>query len=222
MMRHGSTAIVLNAFISGLRENRGEIEIVNLKKLTINPCMGDLSCWFHGKNKCIQNDDMAGLIEKFKAADLIVFSTPVYCDGVPGQLKVMMDRLVVLGNPLLELRENHTRHPHPVDYIPKKFVLITSCGLWEKDNFVPMVAHLKAFCKNLGFCFCGALLRPHSFAMKGNDINDILHAAKKAGSEIIEKGTIDLTTEDVVAREIVSRETYLEILNRKANGLLKG
>jgi multimeric flavodoxin WrbA len=218
--RRSNTALILNAFLSGVRENGGNIEIVELKKLSINPCRGDLHCWFHSKGKCVQNDDMTSLLQKFTRADIIVFSTPVYCDGVPGQLKIMMDRLVVLGNPFLELLDDHTRHPLPPDHVPKKFILIASCGFWETDNFSPMIMHLKAFCKNLGITFSGALLRPHSYAMKSNDINDILRAAKHAGLEIIRDGALTAATEELVSKAILSREKYMESINGKAKSIL--
>lgn len=219
-MRRGNTAIILNAFLNGARENGAEIEVIDLNKLTIHPCRGDLSCWFRSKKKCIQNDDMANLLIKIKVADLIVFSTPVYCDGIPGQFKVMMDRMVALGNPFLKLIDNHTRHPIPPDYKKQRFVVIASCGLWEIDNFDPMMIHLKAFCKNIGYNFSGALLRPHAFALRNHNINDILHAAKIAGQEIILNEKISFQTENIVSKTIISREEYMENVNKKAAALI--
>lgn len=219
-MRRGNTAVILNSFLSGLRESNGRVDLVNLNTLNINPCRGDLACWFRHKGKCIQQDDMTNLLSKLDAADIIVFATPVYCDGVPGQLKTMMDRIVAMGNPFLELRDNHTRHPVPVTLNQKKFVLIASCGLWETDNFSPMILHLQAFCKNLGIQFGGALIRPHAFAMKNHDVNDILQAAKKAAREIVVKNTISDSLLQTVCRPIVPREEYMEMVNNKAKNLI--
>ncbi|MBN1575191.1 MAG: flavodoxin family protein [Chitinispirillaceae bacterium] len=215
--RRGNTATVLSPFLDGMREAGGSIEIVPLDKLSIKPCRGDLSCWFKTGNVCVQQDDMVQLLPKFHDADIVVFSTPVYCDGVPGQLKIMMDRLVVMGIPFLEVRDGHSRHPLPPHEKMRKFVLVASCGLWEKDNFTPMVAHLQAFCRNTGYRFGGALLRPHSFAMKNRNINDILRAAKSAGREIFKNDTISPALQDAVSRIIVSREDYLESVNRKTS-----
>jgi len=218
-MRRSSTSIILNSFLSGIREAGGEITLFNLAQLEIHPCRGDLSCWFRKKKECIQHDDMDKLRKPFEDANVVVFSTPVYCDGVPGQLKIMIDRLVAGGNALLEIRDNHTHHPVPDSHQLKQFVLISSCGLWEIDNFDPMITHLKAFCKNIGFTFCGALLRPHAFAMKNNDINDILKAAKDAGRELVQCSSISEKNEIIVRREIVSREEYIDIINNKVANL---
>lgn len=218
-MRRSNTAIILNSFLSGMRDAGCTIENLNLQKLVIHPCRGDLNCWFRQKGTCVQKDDMIKITGALKKAEIIVFSTPVYCDGVPGQLKVMMDRMVVSGNPLLEIRDNHSRHPFPSDHVHKKFVLISSCGFWEIDNFDSMISHLKAFCKNVGLTYSGALLRPHAFAMKNCDINDILHAAKNAGREIIENDSISSKTADIVSREICSREKYIKDVNTKVMNL---
>jgi len=131
--RRGSTAVILTPFVDGIRAAGGAVEIEHLNRLSIKPCMGERNCWFRHKNVCIQQDDMAMLVGKFRSADVVVFSTPVYCDGVPGPLKTAMDRLVVLGNPFLRLIDNHTRHPAPYGEKKRSFVLVASCGLWEKD-----------------------------------------------------------------------------------------
>jgi FMN-dependent NADH-azoreductase len=214
--RRGNTAIVAAPFLDGMREAGGEIEIINATKVRVGPCRGDLHCWFKEQHVCIQHDDMDVILPKVRDADIVVLSTPVYCDGVPGHVKLIMDRLVVMGNPFLELREDHTRHPVPPNEKPKKLFIVASCGLWEKDNFDPMIMHLKAFCRNTGFTFGGAIVRPHAFAIKNNRVNDILRAAKAAGREIVENGTISPELQDTVSREILSREEYMSLINRTA------
>lgn len=216
--RRGSTAAILTPFVDGIRAAGGSVETEYLSRLSIKPCMGDRNCWFKRKNVCVQQDDMAMLVDKFRSADLVVFSTPVYCDGVPGPLKIAMDRLVVLGNPFLKLTDNHTRHPAPYGEKRRSFVLVASCGLWEKDNFDPMLAHLRAFCRNISTEFIGALLRPHAFAMKNSPINDILRAAKSAGRELVEHGTISPALQETVSRKIVTRDAYMEWVNRTVDG----
>ena len=67
--RRGLTASILSPFLKGVREAGGTSEIVYLNRLTINPCRGDLSCWFKEKNVCVQRDDMAQVLLKFHSAD---------------------------------------------------------------------------------------------------------------------------------------------------------
>lgn len=218
--RRSATSMLLNPFMSGLREAGVEIDYFNTSDLKIASCRGDLSCWFRTNGKCIINDDMKNIIELFKAAELIVVSTPVYVDGMPGDLKNLFDRTVAVGNPFLELREGQTRHLFPKEYVPKKLVLLSSCGLWEMEHFDPILIHLKAICKNLGLIFSGALLRPHALALRTFPINDILHAAKQAGTEITTQKCISDTLQNTVSRELIPQTDYITMMNDKATSIL--
>lgn len=220
-MRKGLTSWISSPFISGMRAEGAEVKTFYLQKLNINPCRGDLSCWFRLKNRCIQNDSMEILYPELKESDLIVFSFPLYCDGVPGQLKCMMDRLVALGSPYMEIREGHMRHPLPSWSKAPGFAFISTCGLWEKDNFGPVTEHLKAFCKNTGYRYSGKLIRPHSFAMKSNKINDILKGARRAGEELVNTGTIPEESAQGISREILPRREYMELINRTSDTFIR-
>jgi multimeric flavodoxin WrbA len=212
--------MLLNPFMAGLRESGITYNYFNTFDLDIASCRGDLACWFRTNGRCIQNDDMNSITPLFKNADLIVISTPVYVDGMPGDLKTLLDRLVAIGNPFLEIRDGQTRHPFHESYTPKKLVLISSCGLWEMEHFDPMIFHMKAICKNLGLELSGTLLRPHSFALREFDINDILAASKQAGTEIVKNGKISSVTQATISREILPQHDYMYLMNKKANSLL--
>ncbi|HEX2957389.1 MAG TPA: flavodoxin family protein [Chitinispirillaceae bacterium] len=218
--RRSVTSMMLNPFMSGLREAGCEFDYFSTFDLNIAPCRGDLACWFRTNGRCIQNDDMKNIVELYNAADLIVISTPIYVDGMPGDLKNLVDRLIASGNPFLELRDGQTRHPLPKDYVYKKLVLISSCALWEMEHFEPLLAHLKAICKNLGMIFSGALLRPHAFALRNFPINDILHASKQAGAETVTQGHVSDTLQKTVSREIMPQSDYITMMNKKTSSLL--
>ncbi len=85
-----NTLKLLNAALEGAREAGAETELIDVTKLKINFCKGDVSCYRTGK--CFQDDDYAALKEKIMAADGVVFSAPNYIDNIPAQLKVVLDR----------------------------------------------------------------------------------------------------------------------------------
>ena len=45
-----------------------------------------------GTGVCVQKDDMASVLEKLIAADVIVLATPVYFYSMDGQMKTLIDR----------------------------------------------------------------------------------------------------------------------------------
>lgn len=89
---NGNSYILANEFARGAKEEKHNVEIINLKEYRLNYCIGCYSC--HKTGKCIHNDGMNEILEKLIKADVIVFATPVYFYSMSGQLKVFIDRLV--------------------------------------------------------------------------------------------------------------------------------
>lgn len=218
-MEKSNTALILNPFLEGIKEEGGKVELFYLRRLKINPCLGDLACWFKTPGKCIHNDDMEILYQKLQEADIIVFGTPVYVDGMPGPMKNLFDRILPLAEPYIELRNGHCRHPARGEVKKKKFVLVANCGFWEIDNFDPLIVHVKAICRNFGWEYTGALLRPHGgvfgyMLKKGFPVQDVVEAAKEAGRELMKYGEIKEETMKRVSRQLISLEDYVKTLNK--------
>lgn len=89
--RGGNSDTLADQFLAGAKEAGHDVEKIFLKDHTINYCTGCGVCV--ETSKCPQKDDMAPLLEKMIAADVIVFATPVYFYTMCGQLKTFIDRL---------------------------------------------------------------------------------------------------------------------------------
>lgn len=225
-MDKGNTALILNPFLEGMKEEGADVELFYTRKLNIHPCTGEFNCWLKTPGKCLHNDDMNLLYPRIDAADVIVFATPVYVDGVTGPMKNLMDRIIPLVQPFFELRDDHCRHPGRGEAKVRKLVLVSNCGFWEKDNFDPLIVHMKAICKNLSAEFSGALLRPHGEAIAemlgmGAQIGDIFEAAKEAGRQLVKEEKMSQETLDIISRELLPREMYIQIVNRHAQQTLE-
>lgn len=215
----GNTALVLNPFLEGMREAGADVELFYTKNLKINPCQGEFNCWLKTSGQCFQKDDMQMLYPKLRA-DVLVLATPLYVDGMSGPMKNLIDRMVPLAHPFLELRNGHCRHParETKDTKEGKVVLVSNCGFWETDNFDPLIAHMKAMCKNMNREFAGALLRPHGSVFKimlnmGAPVKDVLEAAEEAGRELVRDGKMSENTLGVISRELIPLEIYLQRAN---------
>jgi len=219
LMQSGNTALLLDPFLDGMKEEDCEVELVYSCKLHVKPCLGDRACWTKTPGKCVQNDDANALLPKIQGADVIVFATPVYVDGMPGNLKNLLDRLIPRLEPYFVIRGEHCRHPPRQPHKHSKVVLISNCGFWEMNNFDPLVMHVQAICCNMCWEFAGALLRPHGEALgymvrKGLPVQDVLTAAKNAGRELARTGKISEGNLKIVGRELVSLKTYVEMTNK--------
>jgi multimeric flavodoxin WrbA len=215
----GNTAVILDPFLEGMREAGAEVELLYTKKLKIKPCRGDLNCWLRTPGECSQKDDMEAVLPKLRDSDVMVFATPLYVDGMSGPMKMFFDRMIPLGMPFIELRDDHCRHPARDPQLHQgKIALVSNCGFWEMDNFDALVTHMEAICKNFNREFAGALLRPHGGALRamlelGAPVQDVLDAAKDAGRQLIEDGKMRDETLATVSRELLPREVYMEQAN---------
>lgn len=217
MMDKGNTASILIPFLDGMREAGAEVELYYTRQLDIKPCQGEFKCRIDGK--CFQKDDMEMLLPKLAEADIQVFATPVYVDGIISSLKILWERTVPLANPIFVLRNGHCHKPRREDSDTGKVVLVSSCGYWEMDNFDAMLAHVKARCWNTNREFAGALLRPHSAALKimpsrGSSINDIFEAARAAGQQLVKEGEMSSGTLAAISRPLMPLEDYVQAMNQ--------
>lgn len=81
----------------GARANGGEAEVVGIGRMDIKPCTGCEACLSGVEHHCVIDDDMRGLYPAVMAADVIVFSSPVYWFNLCGQMKQFIDRLFAVA-----------------------------------------------------------------------------------------------------------------------------
>lgn len=224
-MERGNTSMILTPFLDGMTEAGAEVDLFYTRKLNINPCTGEFNCWFKTPGECYQDDDMQMLYPKIKEADVFVFASPLYSDGINGPMKNFIDRTIPVLDPFVELRADRCRHPRRGVSKDRKMVLILNCGFWEMENFDSLLAHMQAICKNASFEFAGALLRPHGESMQimiqmGMPIDDIFEAAKDAGRQLVNEGRISQKTLDIVGRELLPRDMFIEKVNQYCKEVL--
>lgn len=220
-----TTSLILHPFLEGMKDAGAEIELFYTRDLKINPCTGEFHCWIKQPGECYQQDDMQQLYPKLKEADVLVFATPVYVDGITGPSKTIIDRMIPLIQPQYEIRDGHCRHPPRDDVKQGSLVLVSNCGFWELDNFDPLVLHMQALCKNLSRRYAGALLRPQgpallSMIQMGQPVDDIIVAAQDAGRQLVKNGKMSPTTLSIIRRTLISREAYIREINRRFQQIL--
>ena len=221
----GNTALILEPFLDGMKAGGAEVDLAYTKTMNILPCQGDYHCWFKKPGVCFQTDDMDELLPKLCAADVLVLATPLYVDGMTGPLKNLLDRVIPIADPTIELREGRCRHPAREGVKKGKIVLVSNCGFWGEANFEPLLAHIQAIGANLSREFAGALLRPHGAALKammdqGMSVDPIFDAAREAGRQLAETGVMEAETLEKIRRPLIPQEPYVAIVNQYIHGLL--
>jgi putative NADPH-quinone reductase len=219
-MEAGNTHLILGPFLDGMREAGADVALFFTAKLHVDPCRGDLDCLFRTPGRCVQDDDGNRLAAGARPADVIVLATPVYVSGVTGTLKNVMDRLTaLLVNPEFAAVDGRTYHPARRGEKRHRLVLVSSCAMWEIENFDPLLEQMRAIDRDSEIIdFVGALLRPHAQFLRGMlelrlPCRDVLEAARRAGRELVRDGRMSDETLRTVSRRLVPLRLFVRIAN---------
>ncbi|MCM1193722.1 MAG: flavodoxin family protein [Butyrivibrio sp.] len=88
--KDGNADRLAQEFARGVLEAGHKVEQVNLSGRQIECCRGCFAC--QKKGHCIIRDDVAGILEGMRSADVLAFATPVYFYGMCGTMKTFLDR----------------------------------------------------------------------------------------------------------------------------------
>lgn len=139
------TMRLTSSFLKGINENNEhEIEIIDVIKKKINPCLGCFKCWENLDGKCIQKDDQNYILERMVDVDIIILSFPLYCYSMPSHLKAVIDRIIPLSKMSMKEVNGVVVHDTLLDFSKKRFVAISGCGFpnWE-GNFDALKLQMK-------------------------------------------------------------------------------
>lgn len=74
-----------------LLDNGVVVNRVDIMDMAIEPCKDCPYC-SKVKHQCVINDDMRSVYAHMKTADALILVTPIYFNGVPSQVKALVDR----------------------------------------------------------------------------------------------------------------------------------
>lgn len=222
----GNTQVMVDAFSKGVQSAGTEIETIFLCEKKYSGCTGCLSCWLKTPGKCIFDDDMPELLEKFKSSDMAVFATPLYVDNVTGLMKNFMDRFMPLGDPHFELDENgETRHV--TDVKSPKIGVISNCGFPEQSHFQVLRLLFKRLARNFHsevafeiYRGGGAILSEAPGLLKLL-IMKYTSLVKQAGKEVAQNGKISTELQEKLEKPLISASQYIAAGNKLFDSMIK-
>jgi len=88
----GNSDTLCDEFIRGAQEAGSEAEKVFLRDKKVGYCTGCGVC--NSTHQCVQQDDMAAILDRMVQVDVIVLATPIYFYAMDGQMKTLIDRTV--------------------------------------------------------------------------------------------------------------------------------
>ena len=122
------------AFARGFqRAAGGEVTVINVIEKRIGYCTGCFQCKVNG-GYCPIEDDMPAILEEIKASDVVVYSFPLWCNGMPAPMKALIDRKMPLTKITMVWNKDRWEHIPQVDLSKQRKVMICGCGFPNSEN----------------------------------------------------------------------------------------
>ena len=208
------TMHITRAFLDGMNEaTPQEIHMIHVIDRHIEYCTGCFACMRNG-GTCIHDDDMRAILEEILMSDLLLFSFPLYCCGMPAPLKALLDRTMPLSSMAMQKVGDRYEHVGQADFSHLKYVMICGCGFPNsKHNFEPAVAQFKL----LFPCGHTILTVPESPMFNAPEAKPVtgprLALIREAGKVYAETGAIPEALLSEIGSPMIPEEVYAAIVN---------
>ena len=211
---NSDTMHITRAFLDGMNEaSQNEVKTINAIDKHIEYCTGCFACMRNGGN-CVHNDDMRAILEEILDSDLLIWSYPLYCYGMPAPLKALLDRTLPLSSMAMQKVGDRYEHVGQADFSHLKYVMICGCGFPNsKHNFEPAVMQFER-------CFPNEhtmITVPESPMFNAPEAAVVtvprLELVKKAGKQYAESGVINEELLKEITSPMIPEDQYTEIVN---------
>ena len=203
------------AFLKGLNRNgEHEVNVIRVIDKDIAPCRGCFGCWERMDGHCVIEDDQNAILDMYRDADIIIWSFPLYCYGMPSHLKAFLDRTIPLVKMKMVQEENGTvRHVALADFSKIHTLVICGCGFPDWDgNF----DGLKIMCRN-GFGNLDMVCVPETPMLNVPAAAPLadpkLARFEAAGEEYAAALTLSPETVAELESPMIPKEMYIRIVN---------
>ena len=213
--KQSDTFRMTERFLQGLNPTGAhEVTIVNVIDKAVAPCRGCFGCWQQMEGHCLIDDDRNGILDLYRTSDLIIWSFPLYCYGMPSHLKAMLDRTIPLMKmDMVQLSDGRVQHVALADFSKIHTVVLCGCGFpdWE-GNFDALKLQCKQCFGNLTMVCVPEtpMLNVPQAAVVADPLLDRFEAA---GAEYARD--LSLSPETVAGLEtpMIPKEAYISIVN---------
>ena len=208
------TMHITRAFLEGMKDAAPqEIHVIDVIDRHIEYCTGCFACKRNG-GTCIHDDDMRAILEEILESDLLLFSFPLYCYGMPAPLKALLDRTMPLSSMAMRKVGDRYEHVGQADFSRLHYMMICGCGFPNsKHNFEPAIAQFRQ-------CFpCSRTIItiPESPMFNAPEAAIVteprLGLVRQAGKQYALAGEIDEGLLAEIASPMIPEEQYAAIVN---------
>ncbi len=211
----GDTMHMTRAFVEGMNEAaENQVHTIHVIDKHIEYCKGCFSCMRNG-GTCIHKDDMKELLEEILASDLLIFSFPLYCYGMPAALKALIDRTLPLSSMAMRKTGERYEHVEQADFSHLKYLMICGCGFPNsRHNFEAAVMQFKLCFPNHHTIITVPESPMFNVAEAVSVTEPRLELLRQAGRQYAQSGQIDPELLQQIGSPMIPEDVYAGIVNR--------
>ena len=190
-----------------------EAELIHMTEKRIGYCRGCFTCKRNG-GTCVLRDDMAEILEKMLASDVLLFSFPLYCYGMPAPLKMLMDRTMPLSAMAMRREGERYEHAAQADFSHLRYLMISGCGFPDgSHNFEPMTMEFKYMFPNRHTIVTVPESPLFSVPQLASVTAPRLALVKKAGEQYAREEKIDASLLAEIGSPMIPEDIYARMAN---------
>ncbi|HNR36185.1 MAG TPA: flavodoxin family protein [Candidatus Hydrogenedentes bacterium] len=141
---NGNSAAIAGRFLETAAKHGAEIRSFILNDLTYRGCQACMACKKTSET-CILQDDLSGVLQAVREADVVVLASPVYYGDVTGQMKLFIDRTYCFLTPDFHSNPKRSR------LAPGKIaVFVQTQGLADDSIFADVFPRYQAMLAFIG------------------------------------------------------------------------
>ena len=208
------TLHITRAFLEGMTAaDRHEIQTIDVIDRHIEFCSGCLACMRNG-GICRHDDDMRAILEQILASDLLLFSFPLYCYGMPAMLKNLIDRTLPLSSMAMQQVGGRYAHVGQADYSHLRYLMICGYGFPNsRHNFEPAAEQFRLMFPS-GHTIITVPESPMFNAPEAASVTvPRLALVREAGRQYGRTGTIEAGLLAQIGSPMIPEEVYAGIVN---------
>jgi multimeric flavodoxin WrbA len=221
--RRGFTQSLLGEMKAGAEEGGAAFEIIVLAEKNIIRCSGCDACHaVKGRLRCVHQaqDDVGAIFAAMRAADIIVFATPVYIFAMSSLLKSLLDRINSTGDTKDARISRKGLIFHHIDaaLCSKPFVLLASCGNIEAETPKNVVDYFKTYSRFMDAPMLSSLVRTGSHLLEKTGETPlpakagVMTAFHEAGKALAATGKVPARLKRRAERNVVPMPAPIRIL----------
>jgi NAD(P)H-dependent FMN reductase len=170
----GNTDIMADQLLSAAKDQGADTSKIYLDDYHIRP-IGEVCDNSRQREDPRSDDDFPALLERFLAADVIIWSTPVYWQGLSGQMKCFLDRMSSYFN----------RAEYVERFRGKGHVILCAFGRPEQRHGEWITEPMKLTAEVLHGTYLGDVCVPVYQKGKVREMPVALEACRKLGVECV-------------------------------------